>query len=170
MDGMGLTLVVDAVAGAEMVGVEFFTDGSEFPFFAHSRAVKKNRGIIAFPSGVVPEREVWRENASEGFYDKQGRIRYSALIVGDYTFPVASRIPDDVVREIRRNGGGLRLKFRLRPDGVLFGWDIERISGGLPRHSMAGGDFQKADIFNGRAVRKGWYVDPKTGRRLETEF
>ena len=95
---------------------------------------------------------------------------YFGPAVGDHSFPVASRIPDDVVKEIRRNGGGLRLKFRLHPDGVLFGWDIERISGGLPHHSMAGGDFQEAEIFNGRAVRKGWYLDPKTGRRIETEF
>ncbi|WP_448444682.1 hypothetical protein [Limnohabitans sp.] len=143
MDGMGLTLVVDAVEGAEMLGVEFFADGNEFPFFAKSRMVRTNREIMAFPSGVVPERVrvTWRKNASEGFYDKQGRIRYSAPIVGDYTFPVASRIPEEVVREIRKNGGGLRLKFRLKPDGVLFGWDIERFSGGLPRHSMPGGDF-----------------------------
>lgn len=143
MDGMGLTLVVDALEGAEMLGVEFFADGNEFPFFAHSRVTKRNRGIMAFPSGVVPERVrvTWRKNDSEGYRDKQGRIRYSAPIVGDHTFPVASRIPDDVVREIRKNGGGLRLKFRLKPDGVLFGWDIERFAGGLPRHSMPGGDF-----------------------------
>jgi len=142
-DNMGLTLVVDAVDGAEMLGVEFFADESEFPFYAKSRTVKRNRSIRAFPSGVVPEqvRVVWRVNADEGYTDKQGRIRYSAAIVGDYTFPVASRIPDEIAKEIRSHGGGLRLKFRLKPDGVMFGWDIERFSGGLPRHSMPGGDF-----------------------------
>lgn len=57
------------------------------------------------------------------------------------TFPVAGRIPDEIAIEIRKHGGGLRLKFRLKPDGVMFGWDIERFSGGLPRHSMPGGDF-----------------------------
>ena len=66
---------------------------------------------------------------------------YGGEAAGDYTLPIASRIPDEVVKEIRKNGGGLRLKFRLKPDGVLFGWDIERFSGGLPRHSMPGGDF-----------------------------
>ncbi len=142
-EDMGLTLVVDAVEGAEMLGVEFFADGSDHPFYAKSRTVKKNRSIMAFPSGVVPEqvRVVWRANADEGYTDKYGRIRYSASIVGDYTFPVASRIPDEIAKEIRKHGGGLRLKFRLKPDGVMFGWDIERFSGGLPRHSMPGGDF-----------------------------
>ena len=142
-DNMGLTLVVDAVEGAEMFGVEFFADGNEIPFYARSLQKKTGRAIMAFPSGVVPEqvRVVWRANDSEGYTDKQGRIRYSAAIVGDYTFPVASRIPDEIAKEIRSHGGGLRLKFRLKPDGVMFGWDIERFSGGLPRHSMPGGDF-----------------------------
>ena len=142
-EDMGLTLVVDAVEGAEMLGVEFFADGSEFPFYAKSRTVKTNRSIRAFPSGIVPEqvRVMWRSSGTETYFDKSGRIRYSAPIVGDYTFPVASRIPDEIAKEIRKHGGGLRLKFRLKPDGVMFGWDIERFSGGLPRHSMPGGDF-----------------------------
>lgn len=202
MDGMGLTLVVDAVEGAEMLGVELFADGNEFPFYAKSRMVRTNREIMAFPSGVVPERVrvTWRvKNTGTPYWwaspyavddfgkslDKATVIQeqykrsnrkpgkdtselikkekinkrktivanlgiayqgpwggeYFGDVVGDYTFPVASRIPDEVVREIRKNGGGLRLKFRLKPDGVLFGWDIERFSGGLPRHSMPGGDF-----------------------------
>jgi hypothetical protein len=147
MDGMGLTLVVDAVQGAEMLGVEFFADEREYPFYARSLQKKTGRAIMAFPSGVVPERVrvTWRKSGSETYFDKSGRIRYSAPIVGDYTFPVASRIPDEVIHEIRKNGGGLRLKFRLKPDGVLFGWDIERFSGGLPRHSMPGGDFLETE-------------------------
>lgn len=140
---IGLTLVVDAVDGAEMLGVEFFTLGEEFPFYASSVTRKGNREIMAFPANTVPEkvRVTWRINDSEGYGDKRGGIRYSAKIVGDYTVPIASRIPEEVLQEIRKNGGGLRLKFRLKPDGVMFGWDIERFAGGLPRHSMPGGDF-----------------------------
>ena len=140
---IGLTLVVDAVDGAEMLGVEFFTLGEEFPFYAKSRMVRTNREIMAFPANTVPEkvRVTWRINDSEGYADKRGGIRYSAKIIGDYTLPIASRIPEEVLQEIRKNGGGLRLKFRLKPDGVMFGWDIERFAGGLPRHSMPGGDF-----------------------------
>lgn len=231
LQNMGLVLVVDAVKGSEMLGVEFFADDSEDPFYARSLQRLNGRAIMAFPSGTVPEkmRVIWRVKDDWGPFwwgaphavddfgrnlDSETQIKnqremsnrkpgpesaalflkekvekrkmiaanlgvshqgpwggeYFGPAVGDYTFHVASRIPDDVVKEIRKNGGGLRLKFRLHPEGVLFGWDIERISGGLPRHSMAGGDFQEADIFNGRAVRKGWYLDPKTGRRIETEF
>lgn len=190
---MGLTLVVDAMEGSEMLGVEFFGDGSEFPFYARSIQRKTGRAIMAFPSGVVPEqvRVTWREtlgktpswwantdsnddfgipiknyvpkpreplNFDEILNRKIAKRKliskninfihqgpwggsYAGKVLGDYTIPVASRIPDEVVREIRKNGGGLRLKFRLKPDGVLFGWDIERFAGGLPRHSMPGGDF-----------------------------
>ncbi len=250
---IGLTLVVDAVEGAEMLGTEFFADQNEWAFYAKSRMVRRNREIMAFPGGVVPERVrvVWRRqdtgvpfwwgspwavdelgksipNYQPPLRDKKvtrfefiqekvakrkliakniGYVHqgpwggdYSGEAVGDHTVAVASRIPDDVVREIRKNGGGLRLKFRLHPDGVLFGWDIERIEGGLPRHSMAGGDFREAGLayeLPGALVykpysdaakpflqqpqyfvppgadtiwRKGWYIHPRTGQRSETDF
>jgi len=126
--GVGLTLVTDAVSGAEMLGVEFFADGSDRPFYASSRLTRQNRERMSYPRRVVPEkvRVVWRTSGSETYFDKAGLIRYSAKIVGDFTIPVASRIPDEVIADIRKNGGALRLKFRLKKDGVLFGWDIER--------------------------------------------
>jgi hypothetical protein len=37
-------------------------------------------------------------------------------------------------------------------------------------YSMAGGDFREAEIFNGIAIRKGWYIDKKTGQKIETDF
>jgi hypothetical protein len=141
---IGLGLVVDAVEGAEMLGVEFFADDKDLPFYAKSRMVKTNREIMSFPSGIVPERVrvIWRDSTKiVGRKDNPSINTYAGNVLGDYTVLVASRIPDEVVKEIRTNGGGLRLKFRLKPDGVMFGWDIERFSGGLPRHSMAGGDF-----------------------------
>lgn len=103
----------------------------------------------------------------------------------DVTVPVASRIPDDLLRDLRRDPkGSLRLKIRLMRDAILIGWDIERRPGFDPRkrdrygqiayvapvHSFAGGDFREAKIYNGKPVRMGWYVDPKTGERIETNF
>lgn len=65
------------------------------------------------------------------------------MIAGDYTIPVAKRIPDSVLRDIRAHGGSLRLKFRLKPGGVLFGWDIERADplGNVSVFEVPGGDF-----------------------------
>lgn len=140
--GIGLTLVVDAIEGVEMLGNQFFADDQAFPFYGSAVTRKGNRSILALPTTIIPEkvRVMWRDN-SIALGSPNGGITYGGKILGDYTILIASRIPDEVLQEIRKNGGGLRLKFRLKPDGVLFGWDIERFSGGLPRHTMPGGDF-----------------------------
>lgn len=66
---------------------------------------------------------------------------YRDELAGDYTIPVASRIPASVFEEIERNGGALRIKFRLKPDGVMLGWDIQRMGKHLLQSHMPGGDF-----------------------------
>lgn len=98
---------------------------------------------------------------------------------------IADRIPDELLNDLRRDPKGtLRIKIRLHREGVLLGWDIERRPGYDPKkrnaygnpifvsavHSFAGGDFREAEIINGQAVRKGWYIHPKTGQRIETDF
>ena len=137
----------------------------------------------------------------------------------DVTIPVADRIPDELLDEIRRRGGNLRIKIRLHRDGVLLGWDIERRPGfdrkkrdsyGAiayvpPGWVKTGGDFKEARgvywledesgnlvrppspeslggvmppeltrrgiVFrNGFLREKGWYIHPKTGERIETDF
>ncbi|NBD22240.1 hypothetical protein GTZ97_16415, partial [Aquabacterium fontiphilum] len=40
----------------------------------------------------------------------------------DVEVPVADRIPDELLDELRRGGGGLRIKIRLHREGVLLGW------------------------------------------------
>lgn len=117
------------------------------------------------------------------------RMQYNGMfgggkVVGDYTVEVASRIPEDLLADLRRDPRGtFRLKIRLHDDGVLIGWDIERRPGYDPNnrnkngnpihvpaeHSFAGGDFREAHIFNGKPVRKGWYIHPKTGELIETD-
>lgn len=142
--GIGLVLVTDAVPGAEMLGVEFFEEGLQRPFYAKSRLVQRNREIMAYPGGRVPEhvRVVWHDSTEIIRRRDNPNVKtYAGQIIGDHTIPVASRIPDEVLREIRARGGALRLKFRLKPDGVLFGWDIERPGGGISKFEMPGGDF-----------------------------
>lgn len=100
---------------------------------------------------------MWREgvtSSQKGLHPWLG-----GTIVGDYTIEVASRIPDAVLDSIRKEGGALRLKFRLKDDGVLLGWDIERrpdydptktrTPEGLsihypPGYELVGGDFKEA--------------------------
>lgn len=102
----------------------------------------------------------------------------------DVTVPVAERIPAETLDDLRKNGGSLRLKLRIHPETLLVGWDIVRIRGHRPsntdpsgmyvyvpsQYSSIGGDFREATIFNGRVVERGWYIDPKTGQRIETDF
>lgn len=110
---------------------------------------------------------------------------FEGAVVSDVTVPIASRIPEDLLEDLRRDPKGvLRLKLRIHPDTLLVGWDIERRPGFDPKkrdqfgeavyvapvHSFVGGDFREASIFNGQVVRKGWYIDPKTGQKIETDF
>ncbi|RYF01828.1 MAG: hypothetical protein EOO32_02350 [Comamonadaceae bacterium] len=105
-------------------------------------------------------------------------LDYEGRIIGDFTIPVGERIPDEVLADIRSRSGALRLKFRLKPDGVMFGWDIERDSktaivrdpyGGPFTYEMPGGDFKEADFYNGKIVVKGWYIN-ELGQKVEADY
>lgn len=164
----------------------------------YSPPIRKKKPTIAeLLQKKIEKRKIVAKNIG---YEHQGPWGgdYFGQAAGDYTVNVASRIPDDVVTELLKRGGSLRLKFRLKPDGVLFGWDIERISGGLPKHSMAGGDFREAEPANELPVvhipysseakpyletgeyfvpsdasliwRRGWYIDSKTSQKILTDF
>ncbi|MDB5796888.1 MAG: hypothetical protein JWP36_790 [Paucimonas sp.] len=100
----------------------------------------------------------WRE----GEYSRapEGGRWIGGRLVGDYRVPVAERIPDELLDYIRRNGGALRLKIRLKDDGVLIGWDVEewyttKYGRGL-RWVRPGGDFREAQIDNGKTTDPGW--------------
>lgn len=142
--GIPVILVVDAVAGAEMEGVVIYDDQG-IDFFASALVARNVRKIASFGGMRIPltVRAVWRESPKP-VWGKSGGIDYEGKITGDYTIAVAERIPEEVLADIRAKGGGLRLKFRLKPDGVLFGWDIERDGAGTGhplRYDMPGGDF-----------------------------
>lgn len=111
--------------------------------FAKSTMDDRTRDNLAYTGGVLPVpktvRVTWLEGRPRSNDDwTQGNI------VGDYTIEVASRIPDEVLDYIRAGRGRtLRLKFRLKDDGVLLGWDVEESStvGGGHVWRMPGGDF-----------------------------
>jgi hypothetical protein len=115
----------------------------------------------------------WRDPETRFRADGPYGAMLGGTIIANHTVPVATRIPDALLEEKRRNGGGFRLKIRIHPDGPLIGWDLERAPGSAPDGSKfqhAGGDFQEAYIYNGKVLRKGWYIHPKTGERFETDY
>ena len=146
-------------------------------------------GNLSFfgPSLPIPKtvHVVWREGA-EAAWGADGGIEWEGgTIAGDYTIPVAERIPDDFLNAARRLRAAVRIKIRVTDKGVLLGWDLERsipIPGkdytGCPNRRgceralewiMPGGDFKEARIDNGKVAERGWYIGPD-GRKVETDF
>ena len=182
-------LWVDAVAGQKFYGVEFFPEGSDRPFYTSSYLALNNRDVMAMPL-EIPERVtvVWHASANKPGTGKYGQTTYPDRIIGTDTIEVGSRIPQEVLDSLRRERGGLRLKFRLSNDGVYFGWDIERRPGYDPNKRdpvdntpyyvrpvffMTGGDFKEARVTSVDEIRvreKGWYIDKKTDKKIEVDF
>lgn len=107
----------------------------------------------------------------------------------DVIVPVATRIPDEVLDRIRKYRGGLKLKLRLTPETILVGWQVQNGKNypwrkdqngrayATDEDVMIGGDFCEKQIIyrmvDGKiqqVVRKGWQIDPRTGRKTETDF
>ena len=115
----------------------------------------------AFRPGSLPVPKTIRVTWREGSF-KSGKPDGwdGGTILGGYTVPVAERIPDAVLDYIRNHNASLRLKIRIKDDGVLVGWDVEEwftLQGSRRlRNVLAGGDFLEAKIFNGKVIDPGW--------------
>lgn len=181
----GFELVVDAMADQEFLGVEFFPEHAKHSFYRAGGQTLRSQAKMML-SQPVPEcaRIIWRDSSDRRFIEGIGS-RYAGNIIGDETIEVGSRIPQALIDDLKRDPrGNLRVKFRMSAQGTLLGWDIQRRPGFDPRkrdrygeavyvrpvHSFAGGDFREAEIFNGQAVRKGWYIDRRTGQTIETDY
>ena len=142
---------------------------------APSLLARGGGGRLDFSSTDLPVPKtvhvVWKDKSCKAIWGKGG-IDYEGTIIGDYTVPVAEHIPNALLDDIRQSPrGNLRIKIRLKDDGVLIGWDIEREGKGKYTfdYEMAGGDFREARIYNGKVERKGWYIN-KNGQKIETDY
>lgn len=163
----GVATRIDAASPTEGVTIATQTgrqiDGSAV--LSLENAKFPSYGGYGFPIPITV-RATWRE----GDFKNMGQSRWEGgTIAGDYTVPVAERIPDEVLDYIRKNGGGLRLKIRLHDKGVAIGWDVEFVIpyadwkpnnlglGSGVSHRLAGGDFRE-DWFNSdtREMVPGW--------------
>ncbi|WP_265258318.1 hypothetical protein [Verminephrobacter aporrectodeae] len=121
----------------------------------------------------------WRTEDAEARENSYGLPDIShgfegGTILGDYTVQVASRIPDEVLDFIRKNGNSLlRLKIRLADHAVLVGWDVEEwynaIGGRTYRYVMPGGDFKEPKIKYGKVIERGWMITPD-GKKVEMDW
>lgn len=87
-------------------------------------------------------------------------------LIGQWTVPIADRIPDDLLDELRRDPkGSLRIKIRLHREGVLLGWDIERRPGFNAQKSREGQHYPAAYSHTGgdfKEMRIAYYIDAKS--------
>lgn len=132
----------------------------------------------AVVSAPIAIRAIWRKGPVT--YDPTGVGWAGGTILGDYTVPVAARIPDELLDSIRESGGALRLKIRLHDEGIYIGWDVEmdlpirnlpleyKGSKTYIAYRMAGGDFREPKISNGEIIRHAWYID-KQGNKIFTD-
>lgn len=166
----GGELYVDSIV--EVQGVNIINQDGGI-IFARATVSIWNQSRYAYSSDFgMPKtiRVIWRDRydpvpaeskVPDGMY-------IGGTVLGDYTVPVASRVPDEVLDAVRAGRGELRLKIRIHPDGPLVGWDVLNMR--AAETYLAGGDFREAKIFNGQVVRKGWYIHPKTKEKIETDF
>lgn len=140
--GMDWLMLVDAVPDTRMHSVTFHDDLGAL-IHASARVTSRYREIRAFVQRRVPLslRVVWRQC---GHCPAERIAWVDDGAIGDHTVRVAARIPDAVLIDLKARPGSLRLKFRLAPEGVLFGWDVERYSRGVVRFDCPGGDFSEA--------------------------
>ena len=96
-------------------------------------------------------------------YDNVSPPGYGGPVLADVTVLVAARIPFEMLDEVRKKQSAFRLKIRLAPSGPLIGWDMGRTE-------FAGGDFREAYNVLDQPVRMGWYIDPITKKKIETDF
>jgi hypothetical protein len=164
----GGQLIVDGMV--EKYGVNIFDEQGKV-FYQSGTVSIRNRSRQSYSANFgVPKtlRAEWRDPAGGVTCCNERTGAYEGgRIIANYTVPIASRIPDEVLDAVRSKKGGFRLKLRLHDDGLLIGWDIET---GFRKYELAGGDFREAEIEDGKAVRKGWYIDPKTKQRIETDY
>jgi hypothetical protein len=177
----GTTVLFDSVS--EHHYVRFVTDTGRV-IASPSGLSRGGRQNLNFSGDSLPVpktvRVTWKEGDVKNDFP---RGWLGGTVVGDFTVEVARRIPAEAIEDLRRDPKGqLRIKFRLTEDGVLFGWDIERRPGYDPKggatsvppvFSFTGGDFKEARglyVSTTRTFEKGWYINKKTGQKIETDF
>lgn len=126
----GAELLVDSLE--ETQGVNMFDDrGGRFYGSASLSVRNRSRhsysgGEIALPKWIRVE---WRDKIK---MEEDGAFKrglppgsfYGGSLLGNHTVKIAERIPDDLLDEVRAHRGGLRLKIRVHPQGVLVGGDL----------------------------------------------
>jgi len=168
--GVGVVVEYQLSHGAGVkTGISAIADAGYRLFGPSMMNATGGGGTNQLGGATVPRwvRVTWREGVDEA----HGLYWTTGTVVGDYTVPVLERIPAEAFALARAGKNRyLILSFRLRDDGVDFAWMIRLQEGAPFERLMNGGDFQAARMRNGKVVEKGWYIDKKTGQKIETDY
>jgi hypothetical protein len=164
LQGMGMVVVYKLAPGtSKKAGVQALNDAGNQMFSASSMSQQGGGGTssvggsskMSFPRWV---RVTWREGPGIDMDFKNGGW-IGGTIVGDYKVEVLSRIPAEIFTYVAAaRGRAIVLRFRLKDDGVLLAWDVQESSANGQGwvYRMHGGDFQDAEIYNGKVIDPGW--------------
>jgi len=167
----------DSLQGSAIkYGIEAISDSGFRLFGPSSLPGGSGGGVSAFAGAGLPKwvRVTWRKGDFIQRYDSVKKSQWTGgKIIGDHTIEVASRIPQDVQKYASQGKGhAIYLQFRIHDEGVLLAWAVEESlpGGGGQLYSMHGGDFKRPFVVYGVREPKGWYIHPKTGQKIETNF
>jgi hypothetical protein len=155
-------------------GFEMYSDTGRY-LSGHAELNARNGGTSGYGGIGLPKwvDVSWRTGKFVQKYDPVNKSVWTGgTVVGNYRIEVASRIPKEVVQYASaKKGRAIKLMFRILDDDVVLGWCVQEAppppAGGWV-FSNYGGDFLPAEKLQGQIVTKGWYLDKKTGQRIET--
>lgn len=145
LGAQGVGMVVEdklAPGSSEKRGVQGVSDTGR-QLFAHARLTVTGGGTSSYGGTAIPRwvRVTWREGPGIEMDWKHGGWK-GGTVVGDYTVPVLERIPTEAFELVRTTpDSALKLRFRIKDDGVLFGWAVEQHVRGGYNNIKKGGDF-----------------------------
>ena len=147
MDARSMGMVVEyqlAPCASTKEGVNAVAD-TGYRLFGPSLMTPTGGGGINHLGGAAMPRWVrvtWREGTIPGERWTTGKV------IGDYTVSVLERIPPEAFVLVKAAPGRvLRLRLRIKDDGVLFGWAVQQEGKTTFYDIRRGGDFTDSKLY-----------------------
>lgn len=151
IEARGIGMVVEdtlAPGASEKAGVQGVSDTGH-QLFGHARLTAEGGGTSGLGGASIPRwvRVTWREGPGIEMDWTNGGWK-GGSVVGDYTVPVLERIPPEAFALVKAAPGrALRLSFRIKDDGVLFGWAVQQAGPSSFYDLKRGGDFTDSKMY-----------------------
>jgi len=138
-------------AGNNIISTWFGREGANLSHFGGGTNMSFPRWVLVKYRGLILD-------------PLTGKKKYRGDVLAEYHVEVLSRIPGEVFKVASaKRGRAIRLKFRIKEDGVLFGWDVQEMNleKKTLKYDMIGGDF--LDDMNGHPFKPRDLIDMTKG-------